>query len=574
MRRLPSKHLTVRLGVELMEDRCNPSTAYIATDLVANLPGIAPFTDPTLVNAWGIALNPNGPFWISSNGADLSEVYRPTTPLSTAFTVNIPGGAPTGQAFNSDSAAFHLANGKAAAFIFTSEAGLVTAWNPADGTTNGAANTAETTFTSPDGAIYKGIAEASDGTNSFLYLADFHNGKIDVLDSNFGQVELGTNGFGDFTDSKLPNGYAPFNVAAIDGKLYVSYAKQDADAEDDVAGHGHGFVDVFDLKGNFEQRLISRGDLNSPWAMVKAPNDFGDFGGDLLVGNFGDGRIHAYDINTGRELGTLSERPGKPIVIDGLWGLSFGNAKTPGGPNTLFYAAGPDGETNGLFGKITANAAGTNPVTAELSGSDLIITGSRNGDRVGVFLSHHGSEIDVVAGGKRIGQFDSADVATIQFNGLAGNDSLLVSPRITATVIADGGAGNDSLFGGGGSNILLGNTGNDFLVGGNSRDILIGGEGHDSILGLRGDDIVIGGTTDHDADQAALLDLLNAWNDTASYNDRIDAIRAGNGSPILDTTTVHDDGDRDFINGGFGLDWFFGDPPDRFFGRGGNEQTN
>ncbi len=380
MRCCASKKLSVYLNVERMEDRDNPSTAFIATDLVSDQPGVAPFTDPTLINAWGIALNPNGPFWVSSNGADLSEVYRPTTPISTAFTVAIPGGAPTGQVFNSDTNAFLLNDGKAAAFIFTSEAGKVTAWDPADGT--GAGATAENPFSAADGANYKGIAEASDGTSSFLYLADFHNNKIDVLDSTFAKIDPGTGGFGDFTDSKLPAGYAPFNVAAIDGKLYVSYAKQDADAEDDVAGHGHGFIDVFDLKGNFQQRLVSRGDLNSPWAMVKAPDGFGDLGGDLLVGNFGDGRIHAYNLTTGREVGTLSERPGRPIVIDGLWGLSFGNSKTPGGPNVLFYAAGPEDESHGLFGQITANPRGTNPVTAELTGGDLVITGSRDNDFV------------------------------------------------------------------------------------------------------------------------------------------------------------------------------------------------
>src|SRR5262249_55768668 len=156
----------------------------------------------------------------------------------------------------------------------------------------------------------------------------FHNGKIDVLDGGFKQVTLGTNGFESFTDPNLPSGYAPFGIAAINGKLYVSYAKQDADQHDDVAGRGHGFIDIFETNGHFDGRLVSRGGLNSPWGMVLAPSTFGQFGGDLLVGNFGDGRIHAYDPTSGMELGTLSTSRGHPLVIDGLWGLAFGGSKT------------------------------------------------------------------------------------------------------------------------------------------------------------------------------------------------------------------------------------------------------
>src|SRR5262249_39622983 len=160
---------------------------------------------------------------------------------------------------------------------------------------------------------------------------------------------------------------------------------------------GHGFIDVFDLNGHFEQRLVSRGELNSPWGMVIAPSGFGDFGGDLLVGNFGDGRIHAYDPSTGDFKGTLSESPGHPLGIDGLWGLVFGTG-TAGSLNTLYYAAGPDHEMHGLFGKITANPAGTNPVSAAVKGSDLIITGSRNDDHVEVRLDRTGTQVIAEAG--------------------------------------------------------------------------------------------------------------------------------------------------------------------------------
>jgi Ca2+-binding RTX toxin-like protein len=412
------------------------------------------------------------------------------------------------------------------------------------------------------------------GTANFLYAADFHNGNIDVIDGQFSKVALGKNGFETFTDPDLPAGYAPFNVAAIGTKLYVTYAKQDADKHDDVAGHGHGFVDVFETNGHFDGRLISRGDLNSPWGLAQAPAGFGEFGGALLVGNFGDGRIHAYNIDNGHELGTLGESPGHPLVIDGLWGITFGNGKA-GDPNALYYAAGPDHEAHGLFGKITANPAGTNPVSAKLVGSDVIITGSRDNDRVEVELGQ-GGKVVVEAGERRIGQFDLSAVATIRFNGFAGDDVFVVDPRIDVTVIADGGAGNDFLKGGGGNNILLGGPGNDVLIGGPGRDILIGGDGRDKLFGRGGDDILIGGSTSHDGNTAELLQILGVWaSPTMSYNDRVAAIRAGTGGvPALNPTTVSDDGVRDDLFGGSGQDWFFATAPDVIHGKQANEQVN
>ncbi len=440
----------VGLAVNRLEDRCTPATAYLATDLVADTPGIAPLTDPTLVNAWGIAPNPGGPLWVSANGTDLSEVYLGTNPLSAAFRVTIPGGAPTGQVFNNSGSTtdFQVSDGThtaAAAFIFASEAGEVTGWAP---TVGGGTTTrpAEVGFPATDGAVYKGIAIGKSGTSNLLYLADFHNGKIDVLNGQFQKVTLGTGGFGTFTDPTLPAGYAPFNVATINGMLYVSYAKQDAAAHDDVSGPGHGFIDVFDLTGHLQQRLVSGGALNSPWGMTVAPAGFGDFAGALLVGNFGNGLTHAYNATTGALLGTLSVSPGHPIVIDGLWGLAFGIAA--GTTNTLFYAAGPDHEAHGLFGKISANPAGTNPVSASLAGGTLTITGSRDDDNVSVTLEgkqivvrsgggedDHGEDENGGDGGTVIGRFNPADVNLITFNGFAGNDTFTVSPKVTATAL-------------------------------------------------------------------------------------------------------------------------------------------
>jgi uncharacterized protein (TIGR03118 family) len=577
----------VQFNLERLEDRSNPSTAFIAQNLISDQAGVAPVMDPTLVNAWGISLSPSGGgFWVSANGSDLSEVYGGNvngSAISQPFKVNIPFGAPTGQVFNNTGSAtdFTVSDGTTSApaiFIFASESGWVTAWNPTVGVAQGAnppSLTAEAPFVAPDGAVYKGIALANNGNGNFLYLADFHNNKIDVLDAQFHRVTLGTNGFGNFSDPNLPRGYAPFNVAAIGGKLYVSYALQDAAKHDDVSGPGHGFIDVFDLSGNFQKRLVSRGDLNSPWGMVQATANFGDFSNDLLVGNFGNGRINVFDPATGKDLGTLAERPGRPLVIDGLWGLAFGNGKSAGDANSLYFAAGPDGESHGLFGKITANPAGTNPVTVTLTGGDLQIVGSRDDDNVHVVLSDSHTKIDVIAGGQRIGEFDNAAVGIIHFNGMAGNDTFTVDHQITATVIANGGAGNNSLSGGGGNNVLVGGTGNDMLFGGNGRDILIGGDGKDSLFGARGDDILISGHTSYDNDPASLLQLLDAWTGPISYNDRVAEIRAGaNGVPKLDATTVFDDGVKDVLNGGQGIDWFFVAVPDVIHNRRSDEQTN
>jgi uncharacterized protein (TIGR03118 family) len=578
-----------RLALQPLEDRHTPSTAFLATDLVSDQPGVAPLTDPNLVNAWGISLSPNGgPFWVSANGTGKTTLYGGDsggTPLSiNSLVVDLPGGSPTGQVFNGtgNPTEFNVSDGKAtkaAVFLFASEAGVVTGWNPAVGVAAGAtppSHTGETGFQSSDGAIYKGLSLAKVGTADYLYATDFHNGKVDVIDGQFHQVPLGKNGFESFADPNLPKGFAPFGIANVGGKLYVSYAKQDADAHDDAAGPGHGFIDVFEPNGHLDQRLVSRGDLNSPWGMVQAPAGFGDFAGDLLVGNFGDGRIHAYDPATGKEAGTLTESPGHPLVIDGLWGLAVGNGKGGGDANTLYYSAGPDHEAHGLFGKITANPAGTNPVSATLAANgDLVITGSRHDDRVTVTENRAGTQLDVSAGGQRIGRFDPAAVGTIRFNGFAGDDVLVVDPRVTATVIADGGAGDDVLVGGGGNGVFVGGAGNDDLFGGQGRSVLIGGTGRDALVAGRGDTIEIGGSTAYDADPAALLKVLNAWTAPGSYSDRVAGLRGGaNGVPKVDATTVTDDGVRDDLVGGPGLDWFVGQLPDVLHHRRANEKIN
>jgi len=327
--------------------------AYHQTNLVSDLPGLAQLTDPDLVNPWGMAAGPATPVCVADNGTDKATIYPGFvngSPIQKApLVVSIPGGAPTGQVFN-PKPGFEVRDGAAsgpALFLFDSEAGLVTGWNP--GVPPPPPPTQAQVAAHVRHALYKGLAIATTSAGTFLYGADFHRGRIDVFDQSFDRVHLA----GRFQDHKLPRGYAPFNVQELGGRLYVAYAKQDADREDEVAGPGRGFVDVYSTSGHLLHRLIRRGQLNAPWGLVLAPAGFGRFSGDLLVGNFGDGRINAYDPRTGAFGGRLRHEDGSPIEIEGLWALRFGNGIT-GDSTTLLFSAGIDDEAHGLFGAIQA----------------------------------------------------------------------------------------------------------------------------------------------------------------------------------------------------------------------------
>jgi uncharacterized protein (TIGR03118 family) len=322
--------------------------AIVQENLVSDQPGVATLTDPNLVNAWGMSRGPNSPVWVSDNGADVSTLYRgdvPGSPVSIVpLVVSIPGGAPTGQVFNDTSAFIVPGTGAKALFIFIGEDGDLSAWNQAVVPLTSAVAVGHT-----DGAVYKGLALDHSAAGPMLLAANFHDNRIDVFNGSFTlQPDTGL-----FHDGSLPAGYAPFNVAVIGGHVLVSYALQDADAEDDVAGPAHGFVDVYTLDGAFVRRLVSHSVLNSPWGMTIAPATFGQFANDLLIGNFGDGRIHAVDPNTGEVLGTLRGTSGKPLAIDGLWGLLVGDAAA-GGPDAVWFSAGPDDESHGLLGVLRA----------------------------------------------------------------------------------------------------------------------------------------------------------------------------------------------------------------------------
>jgi uncharacterized protein (TIGR03118 family) len=350
----------VRPSLECLEDRRLLAGAYLQTNLVSNLPGVALTTDANLQNPWGIVASSSSPFWIADNGTGLSTLYNGLgTTQSLVVTVPPPGGsppgttsAPTGIVFN-NTADFSITSGGktgTAVFIFDTEDGTISAWSPSVNSTNAILEVDN----SATGAVYKGLALGSNAANgNLLFAANFNAGTIDVYDKSFHKVSL------PFKDMTLPAGYAPFGIRNIGGSLYVTYALQNTAKHDDVAGPGNGFIDVFDTSGNLLRRLVSRGNLNSPWGLAPAPANFGAFSNDLIVGNFGDGLINAYDPTTGTFVGQLQDFNGKAIHIDGLWGLSFGNGANAGPANTLFFTAGINSERDGLFGSLAPTITGT-----------------------------------------------------------------------------------------------------------------------------------------------------------------------------------------------------------------------
>jgi uncharacterized protein (TIGR03118 family) len=335
---------------------------YLQVNLVSDLPGVAISQDPDLVNPWGIVASANSPFWINDNGTGLSTIYAGTGQKQ-GLVVTVPppmGGTPP-------SAPTGIVTGfGGAAFVFDTEDGTVSSWAPS----NKPITAATLQATSPAGSVYKGLATGQNAGSQLLYATNFGLGRVDVFDSSFHPTTVS----GGFTDPNLPAGYAPFGIQNINGNLYITYALQDAEHHDDVAGPGHGFIDVFNTNGVLEQRLVSQGDLNSPWGLALAPSSFGAFSGDLLVGNFGDGEIHAYNPSTGGLLGVLDDGNGNPITIQGLWGLDFGNGKFGASVDSLYFTAGIPGpgmiEDHGLFGDLQL---APEPPSASLIGGPLAL---------------------------------------------------------------------------------------------------------------------------------------------------------------------------------------------------------
>jgi uncharacterized protein (TIGR03118 family) len=337
----------------------DPEGRYEQHNLVSDGSVTAAHTNTQLVNPWGLAFNPTGPVWIANNGTGLSTLYdgngvpQPLVPGPLVVAIPTPsapdGGNPTGIVFNGTSG-FSVTKGTvsgSAKFLFATEGGVIAGWAPTVDLTHAIVAKDR----SSAGAIYKGLALSAGGSGALLYATDFHNNRIDVWDSSFAPAMLPA---GAFTDPSIPHGFAPFGIQAINGNLYVTYAKQDADAEDDVQGKGLGYINVFDPNGKLLNHVASKGKLNAPWGLALAPAGFGVFSNSLLVGNFGDGRINAFDIATGEYLGALKDSDGHPLVIEGLWGLMFGNGFASQSVNTLFFTAGPGDEVHGLYGKLDA----------------------------------------------------------------------------------------------------------------------------------------------------------------------------------------------------------------------------
>jgi uncharacterized protein (TIGR03118 family) len=354
-------------------------TTFTQSSLISDGSVPAQTTDPNLINPWGVSygsVGTGGEFWISDTGTGLTSIdtvdaSNSAISLNLFPPVKIPAGSahggassPTGQVYNQflTSGAFMLPDGAPATFIFATEDGTIAGWNVS---AHSQAITMVDKSADPAsgalglGADYKGLAIGASAEGPMLYAANFRRGTVDVFDQNFDFVKS-------FADTSLPAGYAPFNTQVLDGKLFVTFAVQDATKTDDVAGSGHGYVDEFDLDGNLVKRVASGGPLDSPWGLATAPSSFGNFAGDLLVGNFGDGTISAYDSgNNDSYAGKLSDTSGRTIVIPGLWELIPGNTSggLGGNPNTIYFTAGLENEQHGLFGGLTANTA-TSPSDA------------------------------------------------------------------------------------------------------------------------------------------------------------------------------------------------------------------
>lgn len=328
------------------------SQQYRRVNLVSDIPGVALRSDAHLVNCWGIAFSDTSPVWVANNGTGTSTLYlgdgTPAPAPAAPLIVHIPSAAadstaaPTGLVLNTTPGFVVSANGKSGAsiFIFATEDGTIAGWSPAVDLHN-----AVVAVPNSGSAIYKGLATGTSGGKSFIYATNFHDGVVEMYDSSFHLSKS-------FTDPTVPTGFSPFGIQNIDGDLYVTFALQDDEKEDDVKGPGNGFIDIFTTDGTWKSRFASNGVLNSPWGLAVAPPSFGKFAHRLLVGNFGDGRINAFELPGGISEGPLKDTLGAPITINGLWGLKFASGGPSGRKNHLLFTAGIGDEGHGLFGFI------------------------------------------------------------------------------------------------------------------------------------------------------------------------------------------------------------------------------
>lgn len=355
------------------------TSGFADTALVSDKTGVVATTttiDANLSNPWGVALAPGLPFWIADNNSNDSTLYSGTGAIQTNSVTGSNGGIaipasaagvpanPTGQVYNGGGGFLipTSAGQESALFIFDGEGGTIAAWA---GSSGAAAVTAydDGVANGANHAVYKGLALGSVNGATFLYATDLHNNKVDVFDTHFTKPAAMQ---GKFVDPTMPSGFVPFGIVALNDQLYVSYTKQDAAKHDETTGAGLGYVDVFDFSGNFVNRFASAGALNAPWGMAIAPAGFGSLAGDLLIGNFGDGKINIFAPNgtaLATSMGPLTVTNGGTITIPGLWSLVFGNGDADKPLTTLFYTAGFADQTDGVFGGIatTTNTSAPNP---------------------------------------------------------------------------------------------------------------------------------------------------------------------------------------------------------------------
>ena len=360
---------------------------YTQTNLVSNISGKAATTDPNLKNPWGLTRSPGGsPWWVGNNNSGTSTLYDGAgtpqnffpdphpdsngnginSPFNNFVMVPPPGfapgtqSAPTGVVFNGSPTDFLVAPGKQAIFIFATEDGTISGWNPGVNVTNAVLEVDNSDKGSSNSAVYKGMTSGEIDGKKFLYVTNFRSARVEVYDTNFQPVHFGEDAF---DDERIREGFAPFNVQNIGGSLFVTYAKQDSLRHDPVGGDGLGFVDIFSTTGKLQGRLEHGDWFNAPWGVVWTPRDFGEFSNTILVGNFRSGWIAAFNGFTKKFIGFVRNPDNSLVFIDGLWSLTFGNNGNAGSSTTLFFTAGPNNETDGLFGTLT-------PVAAEQDGDE------------------------------------------------------------------------------------------------------------------------------------------------------------------------------------------------------------
>ncbi len=328
-----------------------PLGHYVQTNLVSNVPGLAAATDPNLVNPWGLTRSAASPWWAADNGAGVATVYSGNGAIL-PLVVTVPNvssttdpATPTGTVFNGSTGDFLIGENQPAHFLFCTQEGTIAGWN--------AGTSAVTMVNNAGRAVYLGLTIGQRGGANFLYATNFETRAIDVFDKDFKPVDLGSKAF---RDPRIPAKFAPFNVQSIGHSIYVTYAQREPDDAEEVTGPGRGFVDVFTTDGVLWKRLQWGAWLNAPWGVALAPADFGAFSGMILVGQFGSGKIAAFDPVSGEFRGLMRTERGRPLRIEGLWALSFGNGTGAGSANTLYFAAGIDDEADGLFGTLTPAA--------------------------------------------------------------------------------------------------------------------------------------------------------------------------------------------------------------------------